>query len=48
LLRLLVRDGYQGAVTVETGPDALNAEDEYKCLTALRRALMFCREHFNR
>jgi sugar phosphate isomerase/epimerase len=48
LLRCLARDGYQGAITVETGPDALHAEDEEKCLAALRRALAFCREHFSR
>ncbi len=24
-----------------------DAEDEAKCLAALRRALAFCREHFN-
>jgi sugar phosphate isomerase/epimerase len=46
LLRLLARDGYQGTVTVETGPDALDAGDEEKCLAALRRAVAFCRQHF--
>lgn len=46
LLHRLARDGYQGVVTVETGPDALDAADETKCLAALRRALAFCREHF--
>jgi len=44
LLRCLARDDYQGAITVETSPDALDAEDENRCLTALRRALAFCRE----
>jgi sugar phosphate isomerase/epimerase len=48
LLRRLARDGCRGAITVETSPDALNAEDEKKCLAALRRALAFCREHFCR
>jgi len=48
LLRCLARDGYQGVITVETGPDALNADDEERCLAALRRALAFCREHFDR
>jgi sugar phosphate isomerase/epimerase len=48
LLRCLARDGYRGAITVETGPDALDAEDEARCLTALRRALAFCREHCRR
>ncbi len=46
LLRHLARDGYQGVVTVETDPDALDAGDEAKCLAALRRALEFCRSHF--
>ncbi|MBN1812095.1 MAG: sugar phosphate isomerase/epimerase [Anaerolineae bacterium] len=46
LLRRMARDGYQGVITVETSPDALDAEDEKKCLAALRRALAFCREHF--
>lgn len=46
LLHRLARDGYQGVVTVETGPDALDAADEARCLAALRRALAFCREHF--
>lgn len=45
-LHTLARDGYAGIVTIETAPDALDAEDEAKCLTALRRALAFCREHW--
>jgi sugar phosphate isomerase/epimerase len=48
LLRRLACDGYRGVITVETSPDALDAEDEKKCLAALRRALAFCREHFCR
>jgi sugar phosphate isomerase/epimerase len=48
LLRRLADDGYRGAITVETSPDALDAEDEGRCLAALRRALAFCREHFVR
>jgi sugar phosphate isomerase/epimerase len=47
LLRLLARDGYQGTITIEGHPDAFDAEDEARCLAALRRALAFCREHFN-
>ena len=47
LLHALARDGYEGVITVESGPDALDAGDEVKCLAALRRALVFCREHFN-
>ena len=45
LLRRLARDGYQGAISVEASPDALNAEDEAACLAALQRALEFCREN---
>lgn len=48
LLRRMARDGYQGVITVETGPEVLGAKDEAKCLTELRRALAFCREHFGR
>ncbi len=47
LLRRLAHDGYQGAVSVETTPDALDARDEGKCQAALERALVFCREHFS-
>jgi len=47
-LHRLARDGYRGAITVETGPDALDAEDEARCLAALRRALEFCRRCFSR
>lgn len=46
LLQALARDGYRGAVTVECHPDALDAEDEGKCLAALRRAQSFCRAHY--
>ena len=46
LLRVLARDGYEGVITIEGHPDALDAEDEVECLAALRRALVFCREHF--
>jgi sugar phosphate isomerase/epimerase len=47
LLGLMARDGYPGTITVETCPEALGAEDGAKCLAALRRALAFCRDHFN-
>ncbi len=47
LLRSLARDGYAGAISVESGPDSLAAEDERKCRLALARALIFCREHFS-
>ena len=46
LLRRLARDDYRGVITVETGPDAMDAQDEAKCLVALRRALAFCRTHY--
>lgn len=46
LLRALARDGYQGAITIETSPEVLDAGDEAKCLAALRRTLAFCRSHF--
>jgi len=45
LLRRLARDGYRGAVSVETGPDALGAEDEAQVQDRLRRVVAFCREH---
>lgn len=48
LLRRMAGDGYRGVITVEAHPGAMNAEDEEKCLVALRRALAFCREHFDR
>jgi sugar phosphate isomerase/epimerase len=48
LLGSLARDGYGGAITVETDPAALDAEDEQRCVVALRRALAFCRSHFDR
>jgi len=46
LLQRLARDGYEGAISVETEPGAVGADDEEKALDALRRALAFCREHF--
>jgi sugar phosphate isomerase/epimerase len=47
LLQRLGCDGYRGAVTIECHPEALDAEDEVVCLAALRRALAFCRTHYN-
>lgn len=46
LLRRLARDGYRGAVSVESDPFPLQAEDARICLANLRRSLAFCREHF--
>ena len=48
LLEQLTRDGYGGAVTVELGPEALQAEDEARVKERLRQALVFCREHTGR
>ena len=48
LLRCLVNDGYDGVVSVECGPDALQADDEQACRDALDRALAFCRRHYEK
>ncbi len=45
-LQRISQDGYGGAISVESSPDALDAEDEEKCRAALKRALVFCRKHF--
>jgi sugar phosphate isomerase/epimerase len=47
LLRRLARDGYGGAVSLELGPEVLQAEDEVQVLAHLRRALRFCQEHLS-
>jgi sugar phosphate isomerase/epimerase len=44
-LHRLALDGYQGAVSVEVNPDALQAEDEARVLANLCRTVRFCREH---
>lgn len=41
----LAQDGYQGAVSVEVNPDALQAEDEGLMQANLNQAVRFCREH---
>lgn len=46
LLRALSRDGYRGAVSVECGPEAFEAEDEGRCRVALARTLDYCRQHY--
>lgn len=46
LLNCLAHRDYAGAVSVESAPDALEADDEGKCRRALERALAFCRKHF--
>ncbi|MEJ2208998.1 MAG: sugar phosphate isomerase/epimerase [Anaerolineae bacterium] len=47
LLQRLVRDGYEGAVTLELGPEVLEAEDESRVRTHLRRVVQFCRSHMS-
>lgn len=44
LLQRLARDGYRGAVTLEVGPEVLEAEDEARVQVHLRRAITFFRE----
>ena len=46
LLGRLAQDKYKGAISVESAPDALDADDEDRCRLALKRALSFCRKHF--
>lgn len=45
LLQELAKDDYRGAVSVELGPEQLNAEDERQVLAHLRQAVSFCRTH---
>jgi len=45
LLRQLTRDGYSGAVSLEFGPEVLQAEDETQVRAHLRQAVEFCRKH---
>jgi sugar phosphate isomerase/epimerase len=45
LLERLVYDGYGGAVTIELGPEVLQAEDEARVKGHLQRVVAFCREH---
>jgi sugar phosphate isomerase/epimerase len=44
-LARLSADGYGGVVTLETHPDALEAEDEERVRAHLERSLGFCRQH---
>jgi sugar phosphate isomerase/epimerase len=44
-LRHLADDGYRGAVSLEVGPEVLEAEDEAQVRAHLQRAVAFCREH---
>ena len=43
LLQRLAGDGYRGAVTLEVGPEVLEAEDEARVRAHLRRAVTFFR-----
>jgi sugar phosphate isomerase/epimerase len=45
LLRRLAGDGFEGAISVELGPDVLQAEDEALVRGHLREAVVFCRQH---
>lgn len=45
LLRELAKQGYRGAVSVELGPEQLEAEDEDLVLAHLCQAVSFCRTH---
>jgi sugar phosphate isomerase/epimerase len=44
LLNRLAQDDYPGTVTLELGPDVLEAEDEDQVRAHLRHAVTFCRE----
>ena len=48
LLQRLTEDGFQGTITVELGPDVLQAEDEAQVRANLRRTVAFCQEHTGR
>jgi sugar phosphate isomerase/epimerase len=45
LLQRLAEDGYSGAISLESGPEAMGAEDAQACRATLARTLAFCREH---
>jgi sugar phosphate isomerase/epimerase len=45
LLQRLAQDGYDGAVTLELGPEVLEAEDEARVRAHLRQAVTFCQGH---
>jgi sugar phosphate isomerase/epimerase len=47
-LRRLKLDGYDGAISVELRPDALQAEDEGQVRDHLKVAIAFCRKHLGR
>lgn len=45
-LQTLRADQYQGAITVELGPEALDAQDSRRVLAHLQDQVAFCRQHF--
>lgn len=45
LLQRLTRDGYEGAVSLEVGPEVLEAEDEAQVRSHLQTAVQFYRSH---
>ena len=45
-LQRVGQDGYAGVVSVECGPDALQAADPAACRANLARTLAFCRAHY--
>jgi sugar phosphate isomerase/epimerase len=48
LLQRLTRDDYNGAVSLEVGPEVLEAEDESQVRAHLHQAVRFFREHISR
>jgi sugar phosphate isomerase/epimerase len=47
LLQRLKQDGFEGAVSLEMGPEALQAEDEDQVQAHLQQMVAFCRECFD-
>jgi sugar phosphate isomerase/epimerase len=47
-LKQLVQDGFEDTITLEVGPEVLEAEDEGRVLAHLRQARRFLREHTGR
>jgi len=46
-LSRLAADGYEGAISVECGPEVFEAENEDACREHLAEVLSFCREHYH-
>jgi sugar phosphate isomerase/epimerase len=47
LVQRLVRDGYQGAISLEANPESLEAEDEAQVLAHMSAAVTYCRDCLN-